>query len=105
MTNDTPRPEQSETPLSDAQLGRDHTLVSIGQRIAEWRDLCFSTERALTAAERKLREAREMFGQVQLLWAEYTSDHITVKRMHERMHEICFAQDHEAIRSLPGVER
>ena len=53
------------TPRTDAQRERDHNLVSAGQRIAEWRDLCGNLERELATAEsrgyaRGLREAAEV---------------------------------------------
>jgi hypothetical protein len=48
--------QPSKTPRTAAQQERDNTLVSAGQRICEWRDLCQAVESELTTARSALAE-------------------------------------------------
>ena len=50
----------TDTPMTDAQIERGNTLVSAGQRIAEWRDLCLKLERDRAELEKALREVVEL---------------------------------------------
>ena len=51
--------QPSETPRTAAQQERDNTLVSAGQRIREWRDLCQAVESELTTALQRREEDGE----------------------------------------------
>ena len=49
------------TPRTDAQQERDNTLVSAGQRIAEWRDLSHTLERENAELLEALEQAERVF--------------------------------------------
>ena len=99
-----PAAQQQGTPLSDAQLERDHTLISPNQRITEWRDKCFEVERDLAAARAELEELRTKTADRQACHDAAEEElgcfrAVRAERL-QREAEQALAQERERVRSL-----